>query len=231
MKPDLTVIIPVYNEGTTIGTIIKEVLRQECVAQVIVVDDCSVDETWQILNEIDDIRLIKFRHPTNRGKGASLRTAIQEITQPITIFQDADLEYSPSSYEKLTAPIREKRADVVFGSRFLVSGERRVIYFWHYLANRFLTLLTNLVTNLNLSDMETCYKVTRSDILKNLNLRENRFGIEPEITIKLAREGLRFYEVPISYHGRSYEEGKKIGFKDGVRALYCIMRYTLSRGG
>lgn len=229
MKPSLSVIIPVYNEESTVEFIVREVLAQKCVAQVILVDDGSTDRTSQVIEAIADKRLLKLRHESNRGKGAALSTGIRHANQPITIFQDADLEYSPSSYPGLIAPIIENRADVVYGSRFIGPGERRVIYFWHYVANRFLSLLTNMVTNLNISDMETCYKVVRTEELKALHLKEKRFGVEPEVTIKLAKRKIRFYEVPISYHGRSYEEGKKIGLRDGVRAIYCIFRYSIAK--
>lgn len=228
MAETLTVVVPVFNEESTICDVLRKVLNQPTVGQVVVVDDFSSDRTLERLKEIQSDKIDLFQHSRNLGKGSAIRTGIQNARFPITIIQDADLEYSPEYYPQLVKPILDGKADVVFGSRFLGSNERRVVYFWHFVANKMLTLFTNVVTNLNLSDMETCYKVVKTSELKSLNLREKRFGIEPELTIKLAKRGLRFYEVPVSYHGRTYEEGKKIKFKDGVRAIYCIFRYSFS---
>lgn len=227
MLETLTVVVPVFNEESTICDVLREVLSQPSVGQVVVVDDFSSDRTLERLKEIQSKKIDLFQHSKNLGKGSAIRTGIQNARFPITIIQDADLEYSPEYYPQLVKPILDGKADVVFGSRFLGSNERRVVYFWHFVANKILTLITNVVTNLNLSDMETCYKVVKTSELKSLKLRENRFGIEPELTIKLAKRGLRFYEVPVSYHGRTYEEGKKIRLKDGVRAVYCIFRYSI----
>lgn len=227
LQNSLSVIIPAFNEETTIGAVVNKVLSQKCVGQVIIVDDASSDSTLEIAKSIKDKRLSIIRHETNLGKGSALNSAVPFLSCPITIIQDADLEYDPAEYAKLISPIISGRADVVFGSRFLGFQERRVLYFWHFVANKFLTFFSNAFTNLNLSDMETCYKVVKSHHLQNLNLREKRFGVEPELTAKLARKNLRFFEVPINYYGRTYEEGKKIKARDGLRAIYCILRYNL----
>ncbi len=225
----LSVVIPAYNERTTIEDIVRRVREVEFDKEMIIVDDCSKDGTRDILQRIEreakDIRVIY--HDTNRGKGAALRTGFAAATGELVIVQDADLEYNPQEFHKLAKPIMDGRADVVYGSRFLSSEERRVLFYWHSLGNKALTTLSNMFTNLNLSDMETCYKMFRSDVLKNITIQENRFGFEPEITAKVARLGCRVYEVGISYSGRDYSQGKKVGWKDGVRAMWCIVKYSV----
>ena len=244
--PKISVVIPVYNEKATIEEILRRVLAERVRKEVIVVDDCSTDGTRQILEAmaarqgrgesetpahdgdepiaLRDLRF--FFQPNNQGKGAALRQGFAEATGEIVLVQDADLEYDPRDYSKLLEPIVDGRADVVFGSRFL-GGPQRVHYFWHYVANKFLTLLSDVTTNLKLSDMETCYKVFRREVLAGIRLRSNRFGFEPEITAKVAKGKWRVYEVPISYAGRTYEEGKKITWRDGLHALWCILRYRI----
>jgi len=220
----LSVVIPVYNEAGTIREIIQRVLAAPSEKEVIVVDDGSTDGTRVILRREAPNGVVVLFQDSNRGKGAALRAGFQKVTGDIVLVQDADLEYDPAEYPRLLKPIVDGRADVVYGSRF--SGEtHRVLFFWHYVGNRFLTMLSNMLTNLNLSDMETCYKVFRADILKRLVLRSNRFGFEPEFTAKVARLGCRIYEVPVSYHGRGYESGKKITWKDGLSAIGSIIRY------
>ncbi len=226
--PELSVIIPCYNEVGTIQGILDAVTAAAVDdKEVIVVDDCSVDGTREKLRTLSVPGVKVIYHERNRGKGAALRTGFQEARGAIVIVQDADLEYDPREYPKLIAPIREGRADVVFGSRFAGGESHRVLYFWHYAANKMLTLLSNMFTNLNLTDMETCYKAFRREIIQRIDLREERFGFEPEVTAKVARMGCRIYEVGISYSGRTYAEGKKIGWKDGLRAVWCILRYNL----
>jgi glycosyltransferase involved in cell wall biosynthesis len=227
--PALAVVMPTYNEAKTIGDILQVVLQQPSVAEIIVVDDCSQDETFTKLNEISkyESRVKVYRHSINLGKGAALRTGIQHATAPIVLIQDADLEYDPQEYPKIIGPILRDKADAVFGSRFIGSEEHRVLYFWHSVGNKFLTLLSNMFTNLNLTDMETCYKAFRRELIQSFKLKENRFGFEPEVTAKLAHSGARIYEVAISYHGRTYAQGKKIGWKDGVSAIRCILKYGL----
>jgi glycosyltransferase involved in cell wall biosynthesis len=227
--PCLSVIMPVYNEEETVGKIIEAVLMQALVAELICVDDCSEDGTARILEKCSgvDPRLKVLRHSVNRGKGAALRTGIAEATAAIVVIQDADLEYDPEEYPILIAPIVEERADVVFGSRFIGSQEHRVLYFWHSLGNRLLTFISNIFTNLNLTDMETGYKAFRREIVQSIKIEEERFGFEPEITAKVARMNVRVYEVAISYHGRTYAEGKKIRGRDGLWAMWCILKYNL----
>jgi glycosyltransferase involved in cell wall biosynthesis len=227
----LGVVIPVYNEEKTLYLIVGKVLSRPEVAELVIVNDFSSDGTWQTMQELakTDDRIRIFTHEVNQGKGAALRTGFQHVNSDIVIIQDADLEYDPDEYPKLLTPILMGRADVVFGSRFLGSGMHRVLYYWHCVGNRFLTLLSNMFTNLNLTDMETCYKVFRRGILKQITIEENRFGFEPEITAKVARLGVPLYEVSISYYGRTYEEGKKIGWRDGLRAIWCILKYNFFR--
>lgn len=232
----LSVVMPAYNEGKTIGEVVRKVLAQPQVAELIVVDDASTDGTWEALQSLrTDLAtggaspLRTFRHEHNQGKGAALRTGIGHATADVVIIQDADLEYDPGQYGTVLAPIVSGRADVVFGSRFIGSEAHRVLYFWHSVGNKFLTLLSNMFTNLNLTDMETCYKVFRRELIQGIDICEDRFGFEPEITAKVARQGARIYEVAISYHGRTYAEGKKISWKDGVSAIRCILKYGLIR--
>lgn len=227
--PKLSVVIPCYNEASTIDSLLEAVDRSEIRdKEVIVVDDASTDGTKERLLELEQRRsLVLVLHEKNQGKGAALRSGFARASGDIVIVQDADLEYDPKEYPKIVAPILEGRADVVYGSRFAGGESHRVLYFWHYAANRFLTLLSNMFTNLNLTDMETCYKAFRRDVIQSIELKEDRFGFEPEVTAKIARKGCRIYEVGISYSGRTYAEGKKIGWRDGVRAVWCILRYNL----
>jgi glycosyltransferase involved in cell wall biosynthesis len=235
-KRCLAVVMPVYNEALSVEAVILKVLVQPNVSEVIVVDDASTDGTWAVLEKLSashalpatgNSLLKTFRHELNQGKGAALRTGIKHATAPIVIIQDADFEYDPEEYPIMIGPILKDRADVVFGSRFIGSEAHRVLYFWHSVGNRFLTLLSNMFTNLNLTDMETCYKAFRREIIQSITIEENRFGFEPEITAKVARLGVRIYEVAISYHGRTYAEGKKINWKDGFSAIRCIIKYGL----
>lgn len=221
--------MPVYNEAATVAEVIAIVLAQPSVAELICVNDCSSDGSGAVLDKLAaaDPRIRAFHHEVNKGKGAALRTGISHATAPIVIIQDADQEYDPSEYPRILRPILEGHADVVFGSRFIGSEEHRVLYFWHSVGNKFLTLMSNMFTNLNLTDMETCYKAFKREIIQKIPIEEPRFGFEPEITAKVARLGVRIYEVAISYHGRTYAEGKKIGWKDGFSALRCILRYNL----
>ena len=219
--------MPVYNESKTVVSTIKKVLDLEFVNQLIVVDDFSTDGTQKILKSLNSDKLTLIFHNVNKGKGAALRTGFANAKGPFVGIQDADEEYDPNELLRFLPPLINNQADAVFGSRFRSGEVGRVLYFWHSLGNKFLTTISNMTTNLNLTDMETCYKVIRKDILDKITLKENRFGFEPEITAKLAKSGARIYEVGISYYGRTYEEGKKIGWKDGVRAVYCILKYGL----
>jgi glycosyltransferase involved in cell wall biosynthesis len=227
IPPCLAVVIPAFNEEAFIEEVVRSVLRQRPVQQVVIVDDASRDGTWSLLQALahGDRRITLFRHERNQGKGAALRTGFAAADAPITIVQDADLEYDPQEFYLLLTPILSGKADVVFGSRFLGAGAHRVLYYWHSVGNWLLTTLSNMTTNLNLTDMECCYKVFRREILGQIRIEENRFGFEPEITAKVSQLGARVYEVPVSYSGRTYEEGKKIGWRDGVRALWCILKY------
>jgi len=225
-RPCLSVVVPCYNEEATISTLVAQVLESAWVAQVIVVDDGSKDRSREILASLTDPRVTVVLHDVNQGKGAALRTGFAHATADFVIVQDADLEYDPGEYGVLLEPLLDDRADVVFGSRFLSGRPHRVLYFWHSMGNKFLTLLSNMFTDLNLTDMETCYKCFRREVIQSIRIEEDRFGFEPEITAKLARGRHRIFEVGISYSGRTYAEGKKIGWRDGVRAVYCILRYS-----
>jgi glycosyltransferase involved in cell wall biosynthesis len=245
----MSVVIPVYNERRYIARVLERVQAVPSEKEIIVVDDASTDGTREFLERIDracreglgsialadltrplriDNVLICFQ-PVNRGKGAALRCGFEMATGDVVVVQDADLEYDPGDYGALTAPITAGLADVVYGSRFL-GGPHRVLFFWHYVANRLLTLLSNMLNNLNLTDMETCYKVFRREVLAAIDLKQNRFGFEPEVTAKVAALGVRVYEVPVSYHGRTYAEGKKIGWRDALQAVWCILKYGLFSG-
>jgi glycosyltransferase involved in cell wall biosynthesis len=227
----LSIVIPCYNEKRTIVPLLDRVLAahlpENVGREVIVVDDCSTDGTHDTLKNFSDRRVSVLRHEKNLGKGAALRTGFAHATGDVVVVQDADLEYNPDEYGKLLKPILDGRADVVYGSRFMTTDERRILYYFHYVGNRFLTFASNVFTNMNLSDMETCYKMFKSDVLEKITIRENRFGFEPEITAKVARLKCRVYEVGISYSGRTYEDGKKIGLRDGIRALWCIVKYNV----
>ena len=227
----LSVVVPVYNEVGTIDQILERVQRVPIEKEIVVVDDCSTDGTRDRLTTLQQrgggFRLVL--HESNQGKGAALRTGFGEATGDIVIVQDADLEYDPDDYPKLIAPILDGKADVVYGTRFSGGESHRVLYFWHFIGNKLLTLLSNVFTDLNLTDMETCYKVFRRDVLQRIHVEENRFGFEPEMTAKVARLRVRVYEVGISYAGRTYDEGKKINWKDGLRALWCILKYNVFR--
>jgi glycosyltransferase involved in cell wall biosynthesis len=230
IEPCLTAVMPVYNEAPTVCTAVRAVLAERIVRQLVIVDDGSRDGTWEQLQPLaqNEPRILLVRHDVNQGKGAALRTGIALATSKIVVIQDADLEYDPAEYYRLIAPILSGKADVVYGSRFRGGSDAsRVLYFWHSVGNNFLTMCSNMATNLNLTDMETCYKAFRREVIQGIHIQENRFGFEPEITAKIAKKQVRIYEVGISYSGRTYAEGKKIGWRDGLRALWCIWKYNL----
>ena len=233
--PSLSVVIPAYNECRTIEVVFDRVYDNELVSEIILVDDCSSDGTSNIIDRISknildkkNISIKIYKNEKNIGKGGSLRAGFKLATKEVIVIQDADLEYNPKDYSRLIAPIAEGKADVVYGSRF-IGGTHRVLFFWHYVGNKVLTLLSNIFSNLNLTDMETCYKMFRREILENFELKSNRFGFEPEFTAKIAKANLRVYEMPISYDGRTYKEGKKITWKDGAAAIYHILYFNLSK--
>jgi glycosyltransferase involved in cell wall biosynthesis len=232
----ISIIVPAYNEASTISNILDKLIHLSLInnitKEIIVVNDCSKDNTWEILNTYKNehplVNIQLFQHDVNQGKGAALHTGIKKATGDVVVIQDADLEYDPNEFNILLKPIEEDVADVVFGSRFMGGKPHRILFFWHSIGNKFLTFLSNMFTNLNLTDMETCYKMFRREIVQSLHLKEKRFGFEPEVTAKVARiPNVRIYEVGISYYGRTFEEGKKIGAKDGFRAIYCILKYNL----
>ncbi len=232
----LSIVIPAFNEEKTILRLLEKVveveLMQGITREIILVNDCSTDQTEQMILQFQqahpDLAVQYIRHEKNQGKGAALRTGIQRASGDCLVIQDADLEYDPREYNRLLRPLAEGFADVVYGSRFIGGNPHRILFFWHSIGNKFLTFLSNMFTNLNLTDMETCYKLFRTPVIQGIHLRENRFGFEPEVTAKVARiPGIRIYEVGISYYGRTYEEGKKIGWRDGLRAMYCILKYGL----
>lgn len=228
IAPCLSVVMPVFNEAATVTDVVKTVLAQRPVQQLVIVDDCSNDGTWEKMQPLaqNEPRVKLLRHELNQGKGAALRTGFAHATSPIIIVQDADLEYDPSEYFRLLAPVLSGKADVVFGSRFLGAGAHRVLYYWHSVGNKILTTFSNMAANLNMTDMEACYKVFRREIIQKIKIEENRFGFEPEIVAKMARMNARIYEVAISYHGRTYAEGKKITWRDGVHAVWCVFKYN-----
>ncbi len=228
IAPCLSVVMPVFNEAKNVAAMVRRVLAQRPVAELVIVDDCSTDGTASVLERLlkEDPRISLHRHPKNRGKGAALRTGLALATSPFVVIQDADLEYDPTEYHVLLEPVLAGKADVVFGSRFSGASAHRVLLFWHALGNRFLTTFSNMMSDLNLTDMETCYKLFKREVIQSISIEEDRFGFEPEITAKVAKLPIRIYEVAISYHGRTYAEGKKIGWRDGVRAMWCIVKYN-----
>lgn len=223
----LSVVIPVFNEISTIEKIVKAIKTVDINKEIVIVDDYSTDGTRQKLSELADDTTRIYYHERNMGKGAALRTGFSKVTGDIVLIQDADLEYDPQQYPKLLQPILDGKADVVYGSRFVTGDYRRVLYYWHMVGNALLTTISNMLTNLNLTDIETCYKVFRKEVLQMISIEENRFGIEPEITAKISKLNLRIYEVGISYSGRTYKEGKKVSWKDGISAIRCIIKYNL----
>jgi glycosyltransferase involved in cell wall biosynthesis len=227
IPPCLSVVEPAFNEGGTIAQVVEQVLEQRPVQEVVVVDDASTDSSWEVLQRFAGNERVKLlRHERNQGKGAALRTGFGRAAGPYVLVQDADLEYDPGEYYLLLEPILSGVADVVFGSRFQGAGPHRVMYYWHSLGNSLLTTLSNMATNLNLTDMEACDKLFRRDVIEKIRIQEDRFGFEPEIVAKVSRLNLRIYEIPISYYGRTYAEGKKIGWRDGFHALWCIFKYN-----
>lgn len=236
MNEKLSIVIPVYNEEKTVNFILDKIREVELLKniskEIIIIDDCSTDNSLTVLNEYkntnDQQNIIILTHPVNKGKGAALHSGIKMATGEIIVIQDADLEYDPNEYNILLKPILDGIADVVYGSRFMGGKPHRVLFFWHSIGNKFLTFLSNIFTNLNLTDMETCYKMFKTEIIQKIKLEENRFGFEPEVTAKISKiKGIRIYEVGISYYGRTFEEGKKISWKDGFRAIYCIFKYAI----
>ena len=226
IERQLSVVMPAFNEEDTINEIATLVLASPFTAELLIIDDASTDATVKVVEAMMDPRIRLLRQDVNQGKGAAIRRGFAEATQPFVIVQDADLEYDPADYRQIMGPLLDGKADVVFGSRFLTTQAHRVLYYWHSVGNRFLTTMSNMFTNLNVSDMETCYKAFRREVLQSFELEEDRFGIEPEMTAKIARGNWRVYEVGISYSARTYAEGKKIGWRDGVRAIYCICLYS-----
>ncbi|MDQ3106982.1 MAG: glycosyltransferase family 2 protein [Actinomycetota bacterium] len=226
MEPCLSVVIPCFNEQATLKTVIDKVLASPFTREVVIVDDGSSDDTLAEARSVTDERVRVFAQPTNMGKGAALRRGFREASSSYVVVQDADLEYDPNEYAELLEPLLDGRADVVYGSRFLAGRPHRVLYFWHSVGNKLLTTCSNVFTNLNLTDMETCYKVFKLEVIQSIHVEEDRFGFEPEVTAKIAKGGWVVYEVGISYSGRTYAEGKKIGWRDGIRAFICIVKYS-----